>query len=295
MRPAITWTKDRFVVCVSIILAGCGSPVSPGAGGVDTGLGIHHVFVLVEENASYDEALAGMPYLHGLADQYASATQYYGNSHPSIGNYFMLTVGQGVTNDDEYGGTVTEDNLVRRLIGAGKHWKSYAEDLPSVGYTGRTTGRYFRRHNPLSFLSDVASDPAQAQNLVPFSQFGSDLAANSFPDYAFIVPNICNDAHDCPLATADSWLRTNIAPLIDSPGFKSDGLLVMTFDEDERSSSHGGGRVLWVVVGSRVRQAYQSRRLYQHQSTLRLTAQLLGVAAPNLAASAADMGEFFTR
>src|SRR3989441_3998753 len=72
-----------------------------------------------------------MPYLNGLAQQYGLATQYYANTHPSIGNYFMMTVGTIITNDDSYGSVVTDDNVIRQLLAAGKTWKAYAEDLPS--------------------------------------------------------------------------------------------------------------------------------------------------------------------
>lgn len=105
-----------------------------------------HVFVLLEENHSYSSVIgsSSMPYLNSLANQYGVATQYYANTHPSIGNYFMLTAGQIITNDDSYMGTLTSDNIVRHLMTAGKTWKSYAESLPSVGYIGGDTGTYVR-------------------------------------------------------------------------------------------------------------------------------------------------------
>src|SRR5439155_26500866 len=127
-------------------------------------------------------------------------------------------VGKIITNDDNYSSVVTDDNVVRRLLAAGKTWKSYAEDLPSVGYLGGDTGGYARKHNVFALLSDVANDPVQRNNLVPFTQFKTDLAAGTFPTFSNIVPNLCNDAHDCGLGTADNWLKTNIAPLIASPG-----------------------------------------------------------------------------
>src|ERR1700751_3764539 len=85
------------------------------------------VFLLLEENHSFSNVIgnSAMPYLNGLASQYSLATQYYADTHPSIGNYFMLTTGQVVTNDDNFHGTVDVDNIVRRLVSAGKTWKSY--------------------------------------------------------------------------------------------------------------------------------------------------------------------------
>jgi len=108
-----------------------------------------HVFIVTEENHDYTDVIGGssMPYLDSLAQQYGLATQYFANTHPSIGNYFVLGTGQIITNDDSYSTIVTVDNVVRRLLAAGKTWKSYAEDIPSVGYTGGDVGGYARKHN----------------------------------------------------------------------------------------------------------------------------------------------------
>jgi hypothetical protein len=255
-----------------------------------------HVFIIVEENANYTDVIgdSAMPYLNSLARRYGLATQFYANAHPSIGNYFMMTVGDTITDDDGYSGIVSADNVVRRLVAAGKTWTSYAEDLPSVGYMGAGRGRYARKHNVLALLSDVAGDTAQQRNLLPFSQFATDLARDALPDYAFIVPNLCNDAHDCPLSTADAWLKTNIDPLVRSATFQRDGLLIIVFDESGRDNTHGGGRIPCVIVSPKAKRAYRSTTLYQQQSLLRLSLKALGVKAfPNAAARAPDMDEFF--
>lgn len=65
-----------------------------------------------------------MPYLNSLAKHYGLATQYFANTHPSIGNYLMLTTGQIITNDDGFTGTVNADNLVRHLC---KCWENLEE------------------------------------------------------------------------------------------------------------------------------------------------------------------------
>src|SRR5437868_12495491 len=97
-----------------------------------------HVVVVVEENHSYSQVIgnSSMPYLNSLASKYGLAVNYYGNTHPSIGNYFMLTTGQILTNNDATTSTFNMDNVVRRLMAAGKTWKVYAESLPNVGYIG---------------------------------------------------------------------------------------------------------------------------------------------------------------
>lgn len=260
-----------------------------------------HVFVVVEENANYANVIASpsMPYLNSLANQYGLATNYFANAHPSIPNYFELTTGQTLTLIDAsrpHTFPVSDDNVVRELLAAGKTWKSYAEDLPSIGYTGGDTGRYAVRHNPLAYLTDVQNDTKQAQNLVPFSQLAADLNTANLPEYSFIVPNLCDDAHDCPLSTADTWLKTNIDPLINSPQFQKDGLLIIVFDEaDTLDFTAGGGHVIAIIVSLQAKRNYKSIAFYQHQSVLRLTLEGLGVAKlPGDAATAPAMWEFFS-
>ena len=184
---------------------------------------VNHVFIVMEENHSFSDVIGNpqMPYLNSLATTYSLALGYYANTHPSIGNCFMRTSGQIITNDDGYMGTVTVDNVVRELLAAGKTWKEYSESIPYQGYDGGNSGLYAERHNPLSYMSDVRNNPSQLQNLVPFTQLATDIANHALPSYGFIVPNLNNDAHNGTLAQADAWLQANIAPLLASPDFNT--------------------------------------------------------------------------
>lgn len=256
-----------------------------------------HVVVVVEENHSYSSVIGNtaMPYLNGLASQYGLATQYYANTHPSIGNYFMMTTGQIITNDDSFSSTITNDNIVRHFLTAGKTWKSYAESLPSVGYTGGDTGAYVRHHNPFSYFSDVVNSSVQKMNLVPFTQFAADMNNNALPDFSFIVPNVNDDAHNGTLQQADQWLQANIAPLLNNPAFQKDGVLIVVFDESDTSdTANGGGHVAAVVAGPLVKKGFKSMALYQHQNLLRTVMDAAGVTTyPGAAASAIDMKDMF--
>jgi len=255
-----------------------------------------HVFLLVEENHSYSSVIgsSSMPYLNSLASKYGLATQYYANTHPSIGNYFMMSAGQTITNNDSLCSTLTQDNVVRHLLTAGKTWKSYAESLPSVGYTGCGGSPYARKHNPLSYFSDVVNS-SEKNNLVPFTKFASDLANHTLPQFSFIVPNLLHDAHDGSLATADSWLKTNIAPLIASSTFQNGGLLIIVFDESvDADTAHGGGHVATLVIGPKVRLGHKSTVMYQHQNALKTLMKALGVSSyPGAASGAAAMTDMF--
>src|ERR1700674_5042282 len=208
--PRIICCSFAFAFCV-FALAGCVGqvakippPPSPPPGQTAR---FGHVIIVVEENHNYADVVANAsaPYLNGLANQYGLATNYFANVHPSIPNYFELTTGKTLTLIDALTPDVfpvSDDNVVRELVAAGKTWKSYAEDLPNVAYTGGDTGNYAVRHNPLAYMTDVQNNPAQVKNLVPFTQFSADLPTANLPECSFIVPNLCNDAHDCPLAAA---------------------------------------------------------------------------------------------
>jgi phosphatidylinositol-3-phosphatase len=246
-----------------------------------------------------------MPYLNSLATQHALATNYFANTHPSIGNYFMLTTGNIETNNDAFTGTVSSDSIPRAFAAAGKTWKSYMESLPSVGYTGGDVYPYFKHHDPFVYLTDVLNSSAETDNVVPFTQLASDLSAGAVPNYAFIAPNSEDDAHDCPggvttctdnqkLSAADTWLKSNIDPLITSPAL-ANSVFIIVFDESvDTDTTNGGGHVAMVMAGTHVKAGFKSTTFYQHQSTLRLVLDLLRVSDhPGNSATAPTMEEFF--
>lgn len=299
-----------LAVGLLFIQAGCGGggarPSDPPSGTGQIPV-VAHVFVLVEENHAYESVIANasMPYTNSLAQRFGLATQYFANRHNSLPNYFMLTVGDLVTTNDLFTGTVTSDNVVRALTAAGKSWKVYAESLPSTGYLGPTAVPYSKDHNPFAYISDVLNSSSQATNIVSSTELATDLKNGTLPNYAMILPSAANDGHDCPneasictdtqkLANVDQWVQNNVGPLISSSAMQ-DSVLIYTWDEsDINDLANGGGHVATIVVGAKVRAGFQSMTMYQHQSTLKLTMQLLGVTDfPGAAATAPDMTEFF--
>src|SRR5436190_5069952 len=291
-------TRRLLSDAVLLVLMACGEPTVPRQPPPppQPAPRFGHVVLVVEENTNYESVRDGLwtPYLNSLASKYALATQYYANTHPSIGNYFMLSAGQIITNNDGLCGTLTQDNVVRHLLTAGKTWKAYVDSLPKTGYTGCDVYPYVKHHNPLAYFSDVANS-TQKNNLVPFTKLASDLANQSLPQFSFIVPNMLHDGHDGSLSAADSWLKTNIAPLIASPTFQKDGILVILFDESTGSDKqHGGGHVAAVVIGPKVKRGYKSTTLYQHQNTLKTLMNALGVSSyPGASGSAPAMADMF--
>ena len=263
-----------------------------------------HIVMVMEENTSYANVVrnSAWPNLNQLIANGALATNYYANSHPSIGNYFMLTTGQLLTTDDNSTVVWNVDNIARHMLAANIPFRIYAEGI-SNGYVGGNTGLYLIRHNPFAMLSDIASNPTIAnQTIWPFTQFATDLANGTLPEFSYIVPDVNDDAHNGTPQQADSWLQTNVViPLSNSPAFApgGDGLLIVDFDEAATSdTTHGGGHVACVFWGPVAKTGYTqtSTTLYQHQSTLHTVMDELGLPnLPGAAASAPSMSEFLQK
>ncbi len=258
------------------------------------------IVLVMEENHSLTDVESGMPYLMSLAAKGGLGINYYANGHPSLPNYLWIGTGSndGITVDEcesALSAPLNVDNIAREMTKAGLSWKAYEEDLPSVGSMTCNSGGYAQRHNWFAYLSDVVGTPEQ-NYMVPFSQFASDLASSALPPFSLVTPNVNDDAHNGTLAQADSWLQTNIGPLLSSPAFQpgGSGLLIVLFDEGT-TSLNGGGQVAIVLYGPKVKVGYQSTNFYQHQSTLRTVLEAMGITRfPQNAATAPDMADFFT-
>ena len=193
-----------------------------------------HVVVVVFENEERS-SIAGnpaAPTFAALAHRYASLTHYDAVAHPSLPNYLALVSGStdGITSDCT-SCVVHARNLADTLAAAGRTWKVYAEDLPQPGYTGAFAGRYAKKHDPFLYFADVAASRARRDRVVPFAQLAGDVKHRQLPDFSLVVPNLCDDMHDCSVATGDAWLRRNVVPLLSSPALGPHGVVFVVFDE----------------------------------------------------------------
>ena len=272
-----------------------------------------HVFIVIGENSGYSSTYnsTNMPYLTSLANQYGLSTKYWADTHPSIGNYEVFTAGQIFTNDDNQTPSsmpLSSDNIAMEVEKAGKTWKDYVETGNGCG--ALNSGNYIVRHDPLQYFTNI-----NKANFVCFSQFATDLANNTLPNLSWLSPNGCDDAHDCGIGTFDSWLKTEIGPLLASSHFQpgGDGLLIITWDEDDKSGSPNcttttvgqgcGGQVETVVISAVGKMGYKSaagdpanfNNTYDGANILRTLAEALGLSVAGLggAATRLPMADFF--
>ena len=229
-----------------------------------------HVVVVVFENHERSAIVGSRdaPTFNGLARRYASLDRYNAITHPSLPNYLALVSGstQGIT-DDCTGCVARGRSLAETLTAAGRTWKTYAEGYPS-------SPRYAKKHNP--FLYFPRASPSR---VVPLTQLAPDVRARRLPSFSLVVPDLCNDMHDCSVSTGDAWLRTHVAPLARLAGT----VVFVVFDEGQTDAG-GGGNVDALVLGPYVRRGVHSSAPTSHYGLLRTIEDAWGL--PRLGASA---------
>ncbi|GAA4250040.1 alkaline phosphatase family protein [Dactylosporangium darangshiense] len=237
-----------------------------------------HIVLVMFENHAYSQinGSSSAPYFNSLASQGAKFTKSYAITHPSQPNYIALFSGstQGVTSDD-CPKNFTGANLQSQLAGAGLTFKGYSESMPSNGYTGCSSGNYQRKHN--SWV-DFSSVPA-ASNLT-YASFPSSSNYASLPTVAFVTPNMCNDMHDCSVATGNTWLQKNLDAYAQWAKTHN-SLLIVTFDEDNRAALN---QIFTVFVGANVKAGSYSEQI-NHYNVLRTIEGAYGLPGINGAAS----------
>lgn len=236
-----------------------------------------HVVIVIMENQSADQIIgnANAPYINSLANSGAYFSNSHGITHPSQPNYIGLFSGstQGVT-DDSCPKSFSGANLGSQLIAAGFTFAGYSEDMPSVGYTGCSIAKYARKHNPWVNFSNVPTASNQ-----PFTAFPSDFT--KLPTVSFVIPNLCNDNHDCPTNTGDTWLKTKLDAYVQWAKTHN-SLLILTWDEDDFQAAN---HIPTIFVGAKISPAVYLTNI-NHYSVLRTLEDMYGLSPIGNAASA---------
>ena len=229
-----------------------------------------HVFVIVMENRTYSQAIAG-GYTAQLAAQYGAATNYRGVSHPSLPNYLALTSGStyGIADDGFH--ALPKGGIGAQASAAGMEWRAYMEGMTNGCF--KSGSPYALKHNPFAYYGSAC--PSQ---VVPFTQFATDMAGN-VPQFVWITPDQCHDGHDCSTAVADKWLEATVPTILATDAWKDGGVLFITWDEGYDNANS----VLTLVIHPDPL-IHRSDRPYDHYSLLATVQDLLGL--PRLAQSA---------
>src|SRR4051812_31562647 len=319
--------------------------LTPGAAAHAATPPIRHVFVIVLENKDYGETFgkdSKAPYLaKTLVGQGQLLTHFYGIGHESLGNYIAMVSGQppnpytqadaplfvnflgtGPNADGVWVGQGSVyppavKTISDQLEAKGLRWKGYMEDMgtpcrhpainaPDTTQKARADDQYATRHNPFVYFHSIIDRPACARNVVDLKALRGDLAYTSTtPNYTFITPDLCSDAHDEPcvdgrpggMTSANAFLRTWVPRILGSPAYRKDGLLIVTFDEAGGDNSdccnepvgpntpnnagpepgNGGGRTGTVLLSKYVRPGVANDKAYNHYSLLRSLEDVFGL------------------
>lgn len=236
------------------------------------------------ENYAYSQVVgsSAAPYINSMASNHLLFTNSHAITHPSEPNYMALFAGttEGLTSDAcpvNYSGS----NLASELHAAGRTFELFAEQLPSDDSTSCYAAAdssvasgylYWRKHDPAAnfpFVSGTETQPWSGTS----TNFGN-------ADVSFIVPNICDDMHDCGVAAGDAWASKNI-PAIESYNAAHNGLLIFTFDEAEYDSTN---HIVTIFDGLGLHG--QSSQNINHYNVLRYIEDTFGLPALGNSASA---------
>jgi len=250
----------------------------------------HHVVWIWFENHGRDAVIGAKdaPYINAIAGACGLANRYAAITHPSLPNYIAATSGgtQGITDDDPPAANATRAVSIFEVA---RSWRSYQEALPRPCAL-KSSGRYAVRHDPAAYYLRIRSQLCARD--VPLGTpaagaLASDLRRNRLPRFSFITPDLCNDMHDCSVATGDAWLRHWLPVLLASRAYRAGKTAIfITWDESEGG---GGNRVATIAVAPSVRRGSASNVAFTHYSLLRTTESMLRLRLLGAAAHASSM------
>jgi hypothetical protein len=274
------------IACVASVVAGglaC-APSTLAANGVPRP---DHVVVVMEENTSESSIFGNTsqaPYINSLAEGGAEMTGSFAITHPSQPNYLAIFSGstQGIT-DDSCPHSFSGANLGSELIAAGLTFTGYSESMPSDGYTGCSSGEYARKHNPWTDFTNVPSSDNLTLASWPSGSF------TTLPTVSFVVPNLCDDMHDCSISTGDTWLSNSIDSY--AQWAKShNSVLIVTWDEDDSSTS--ANHIPTIFYGAGIKPGVYSETI-DHYSMLRTIEDAYGLPHAGASSSATPITDIW--
>jgi phospholipase C len=247
------------------------------------------------ENKNYSSIVgsSSAPYENQIAQRCGLATNYHAVAHPSLPNYIALTSGstQGITDDS--GPSAHPLNVNSIYHQAYPSAKGYAEGMASNCATGGGT-RYAVRHAPWPYYVNGSAGQQHTEclaNDVPMGtassgNFRTDVN-NGLPRFSFVTPDLCNDMHDCSVATGDAYLANLVPTIIAGPDYQQGRLaIVIVFDENAGAS---GNQVYCAVISPFTSPGTQTATNFTHYSLLRTTEEILGVPLLGGASGAVSM------
>ena len=224
------------------------------------------------------------PYLTALAHECGTDADVASVGSPSLPNYLGATSGstQGIADDGDPGAhSFAADNVFRQVRAAGGTERSFVESMPEACDLV-SAGSYAAKHNPAVYYVGAGDRVGCQADDLPFSALSAVVAGGNLPTYTSITPNICDDMHDCSVATGDRWLSEWVPQILATASYRS-GTTALFIEWDEPTP------VANVVVAPSVRPGTVSGTAVNHYSLLRATEEMLGLPLLGQASAAPDL------
>jgi hypothetical protein len=240
----------------------------------------HVIWIVMENKAAASVRGSAAPAATSLAARCGATADYHAVTHPSLPNYIALTSGSthGITDDTDPSKHRLGGASIFSLVAAShRRWATYAESMPTA-CARASSGRYAVRHNPATYYTSLAKTCATSD--LPMGKPSSGrlataLRTGTLPAFTLMVPDLCNDTHDCSVATGDRWLGRWLTTITSSRTYAAGRTAVfITWDEDDNTRVN---RVLLIVIAPSVRPGTVIRGRITHLSLLRTTEDLLGL------------------
>jgi hypothetical protein len=250
MRALPAVAAGAALVAAALVAAparGANAAITPAPCGGSNLQPVSHIIVLMDENKSYDaiigapgtSARAAAPYINDLADTCGLATDFHAITHPSHSDYIATVAGDtyvpsGCTSWKCVSVPLNQPSIFGQIGAApGLSWRTYAETMTTNCQTS-SQGSYSPGHNPPVWFTPIASDCAKWA--VPLPQLTTDLQNDALPSYSWIVPNKCNDMHNCsgqdPITAGDNFIETWMTSIMATPSYQNGSTAVfITWDE----------------------------------------------------------------
>jgi hypothetical protein len=203
-----------------------------------------------------------------------------------------LTGGRTVFTADCVGCTSAAPSIVDQIEQSGRTWRGYMESMASP-CLATDSGLYAQKHNPFVHYSGLLNNRSRCEaHVVSTANLLADLQTGNLANYTWITPNMCNDMHDCSIATGDAWLAKLVPKILASPAWDRNSVLFIVFDEGT-SATGGGGRIPFIAVSGRTPAGLKVATTYNHYNLLATIEKSWGVPPLGQASGAAIMYEFF--
>jgi phosphatidylinositol-3-phosphatase len=219
--------------------------------------------------------------------------------------------------------------IVDQLEEKGMTWAAYMGDIIA---TGDTTGGapvvatpdagpeqlnlYAQKHNPFEYFQSIRTNANRMQKVLPYTNFATDIAATTMPNFVWISPDQCSDMHGINADTAafadagfctgtaagndmspaviqygDAFVGNLVTKIMASPTWDEGSAIAIVFDEDdyvqttgccnsptgEDGGTLGGALVPAIVISSLNPHPNTSTDPYNHYSLLGTIQHLWGL------------------